>query len=62
MMNFQIRAKEFSDPEKMAAEYLVQYYGGKKIEYPINYTDHRRTEVEVRIISRMRILCLTLSI
>ena len=35
-MNFQIRAKEFSDPEKMAAEYLVQYYGGKKIEYPIN--------------------------
>lgn len=35
-MSFQQQATEFSDPEKMAAAYLAQYYGNTKIEYPIN--------------------------
>ena len=29
-------AKHYSDPEKMAAEYLARYYGDEKVEYPIN--------------------------
>ena len=29
-------AKQYTDPEKMAAAYLVKYYGNQKIEYPIN--------------------------
>ena len=29
-------AKQYSDPEKMAAEYLARYYGDEKVEYPIN--------------------------
>ena len=35
-MNFQLQATGFSDPEKMAAVYLAQYYENRKIEYPIN--------------------------
>ena len=29
-------ARFHTDPEKMAAAYLVKYYGNQKIEYPIN--------------------------
>ncbi len=35
-MQFEIEAKRFTDPEKMAATYLAQYFANKKIEYPIN--------------------------
>ena len=35
-MQFEIEAKKYTDPEKMAADYLVKYYGNQKIEYPIN--------------------------
>ena len=34
-MSFQQQAKTFDNAEKMAVAYLVQYYGNKKIEYPI---------------------------
>ena len=36
MMQFQAQAKSFTDAETMAAAYLAQYYGNKKVEYPIN--------------------------
>ena len=29
-------AKTFTDAEKMAAAYLMRYFGNQKIEYPIN--------------------------
>ena len=35
-MSFQQQAKTFDSAEKMAAAYLVQYFGSKRIEYPIN--------------------------
>lgn len=35
-MSFQQQAKSYDSAEKMAAAYLAQYYGNKKIEYPIN--------------------------
>ena len=35
-MNFQLEAQKFSDPEKMAAAYLVQYYRNETIAFPIN--------------------------
>lgn len=35
-MRFEIEAKRFTDPERMAATYLAQYFANKKIEYPIN--------------------------
>lgn len=35
-MLFWTEAKTYDDPEKMAAAYLVKYYGNQKIEYPIN--------------------------
>jgi len=35
-MQFETEAKQYTDPEKMAAAYLVKYYGDQKIEYPIN--------------------------
>ena len=35
-MQFEIEAKRFTDPERMAATYLAQYFANKKIEYPIN--------------------------
>ena len=35
-MLFEQEAKKYTDPEKMAADYLVKYYGNQKIEYPIN--------------------------
>ena len=35
-MSFQQQAKTFDSAEKMAAAYLVQYFGNKRIEYPIN--------------------------
>lgn len=35
-MQFKTEAKQYADPEKMAAAYLVKYYGNQKIEYPIN--------------------------
>lgn len=35
-MQFWIQAKLYTDPEKMAAAYLVKYYENQKIEYPIN--------------------------
>ena len=36
MMQFQAQAKSFTDAESMAAAYLAQYYGNKRVEYPIN--------------------------
>ena len=36
MMQFQAQSKSFTDAETMAAAYLAQYYGNKKVEYPIN--------------------------
>lgn len=35
-MQFETEAKQYNDPEKMAAAYLVKYFGNQKIEYPIN--------------------------
>lgn len=35
-MQFESEAKKYTDPEKMAADYLVKYYGNQKIEFPIN--------------------------
>ena len=35
-MQFDSEAKKYNDPEKMAAAYLVKYFGNQKIEYPIN--------------------------
>ena len=35
-MQFGIEARQFNDPEKMAAAYLAAYFGNQKIEYPIN--------------------------
>lgn len=35
-MQFEIDAKKYTDPEKMAADYLVKYFGNQRIEYPIN--------------------------
>ena len=35
MMQFQAQAKSFTDAETMAAAYLAQYYGNKKVEYPM---------------------------
>ena len=35
-MQLWTEAKQYTDPEKMAAAYLVKYYGNQKIEYPIN--------------------------
>lgn len=35
-MQLWTEAKQFDDPEKMAAAFLVKYYGNQKIEYPIN--------------------------
>ena len=35
-MQLWTEAKQYTDSEKMAAAYLVKYYGNQKIEYPIN--------------------------
>ena len=35
-MQFGTEVKQYKDPEKMAAAYLVKYYGNQEIEYPIN--------------------------
>lgn len=35
-MEFRAEAKQYSDPEKMAAAYLAEYFGNQEIEYPIN--------------------------
>ena len=35
-MNFISEAKQFTNPEDMAAAYLAEYFGNQKIEYPIN--------------------------
>ena len=35
-MQFDTEAKKYNDPEKMAAAYLVKFFGNQKIEYPIN--------------------------
>ena len=35
-MQFWTEAKIYRDPERMAAVYLMKYYGNQKIEYPIN--------------------------
>ena len=35
-MQFGTEAKQYTDPEKMAAAYLAKYFGNQKIEYPIN--------------------------
>jgi len=35
-MQFEIKANKYTDPEKMAADYLAKYFGNQKIEYPIN--------------------------
>jgi Zn-dependent peptidase ImmA (M78 family) len=35
-MSFSTEASKYTDPEKMAADYLSQHFGSQKIEYPIN--------------------------
>lgn len=35
-MDFRLEAQKYTDPERMAADYLVAYFGNQKIEYPIN--------------------------
>lgn len=35
-MQKEFDAKVYSDPEQMAEQYLAQYFGNEKIEYPIN--------------------------
>ena len=35
-MHFGTDAKKYTDPEKMAAAYLVECFGNQRIEYPIN--------------------------
>lgn len=35
-MPFQLEAKKYTDPEKMASDFLAQYFGNQEIEYPIN--------------------------
>ena len=35
-MQFETEVKQYTDPEKMAAAYLIKYFGNQKIEYPIN--------------------------
>lgn len=35
-MYFETEMEKNIDPERMAAAYLVKYFGGRKIEYPIN--------------------------
>ena len=35
-MQFESEVKKYTDPEKMADDYLVKYYGNQKIEFPIN--------------------------
>lgn len=35
-MDFRLEAKNYHDPERMAADYLSTYFGNQKIEYPIN--------------------------
>lgn len=34
-MRFETEAKKYTDPEKMAAAYLAQYFGNQQIEYPL---------------------------
>ena len=34
-MQKEFDAKVYSDPEQMAEQYLAQYFGNEKIEYPI---------------------------
>lgn len=35
-MNFRLEAKNYNDPEVMAADYLSTYFGNQKIQYPVN--------------------------
>lgn len=35
-MDFKLEAKNYQDPERMAADYLSAYFRNQKIEYPIN--------------------------
>ena len=35
-MDFRIEAKNYQDPERMAADYLTSYFRNQMIEYPIN--------------------------
>ncbi|MEA4878916.1 hypothetical protein SDC9_10413 [bioreactor metagenome] len=35
-MGFKLEAQKYTDPECMAADYLIAYFGNQKIEYPIN--------------------------
>ena len=35
-MHFKTEAKKYTDPEKMAADYLMSVFGQQKIQYPIN--------------------------
>lgn len=35
-MDFKLEAQKYTDSERMAADYLVAYFGNQKIEYPIN--------------------------
>jgi Zn-dependent peptidase ImmA (M78 family)/fido (protein-threonine AMPylation protein) len=35
-MHFQSEAKQYTDPDVMAAAYLSEYFRGREIEYPIN--------------------------
>jgi len=35
-MHFKTEAKKYTDPEKMAADYLISVFGEQEIQYPIN--------------------------
>lgn len=35
-MDFRLEAHKYTDSERMAADYLIAYFGNRKIEYPIN--------------------------
>jgi Zn-dependent peptidase ImmA (M78 family)/fido (protein-threonine AMPylation protein) len=35
-MDFRLKAQKYTDPERMAADYLIKHFGNQKIEYPIN--------------------------
>jgi Zn-dependent peptidase ImmA (M78 family)/fido (protein-threonine AMPylation protein) len=35
-MDFRLRAQKYIEPERMAADYLIEYFGNQRIEYPIN--------------------------
>ena len=51
-MQFDTEAKKYNNPEKMAAAYLVKYFGNQKIEYPINHIKVEDKKEYVAALSR----------